>query len=257
MPATDLPDHLQLLTIAAHPHDVTYTLGTSAHHIERGDKVTVVSLTDGVTTHDETLEDELRKPEIERQPEILERSHDELADRKKHEMERVCGLFGITDVRILPFADQPIEVTPELHSTLADIFYELRPHIVITHAPFNYPHHNMSSLWNNDHSVAGRLSMRPFTVSPRQTVNSSIRRIMWRRSTISVSSSAGRTSICSWTFPIRLPTASRPRPCTSPRAIPRSLPTNASRHLRDPPAGGVKPGMPNPLSARKRCPVIT
>jgi LmbE family N-acetylglucosaminyl deacetylase len=157
MPSTDLPDHLQLLTIAAHPHDVTYTLGTSAHHIERGDKVTVVSLTDGVTTHDERLEDELRKPEIERQPDILERSHGELADRKKHEMERVCGLFGITDVRVLPFADQPIEATPELHSALADIFYELRPHIVITHAPFNYPHHNMSSLWDNDHSITGQI----------------------------------------------------------------------------------------------------
>jgi len=38
MPATDLPDHLQLLTIAAHPHNVTYTFGTSAHDVERGDK---------------------------------------------------------------------------------------------------------------------------------------------------------------------------------------------------------------------------
>ena len=61
MTDSTLPDSLQLLTIVAHPHDVTYTLGTSAHHIQRGDRVTVVSLTDGVTTHNAELEDELRK----------------------------------------------------------------------------------------------------------------------------------------------------------------------------------------------------
>jgi hypothetical protein len=49
----------------------------------------------------------LRKPEHERRADILERPHDELADRKQHEGERVCGLFGITDVRVLPFADHP------------------------------------------------------------------------------------------------------------------------------------------------------
>ena len=78
-----LPDQLQLLTITAHPHDVTYTLGTSAHHIERGDRVTVVSLTDGVTTHDEELEDEMRKPESERREEILQRPRQEQARRER------------------------------------------------------------------------------------------------------------------------------------------------------------------------------
>ena len=52
----DIQLPLRLLTITAHPHDVTYTLGTLAHHIERGDKVTVVSLSDGATTHNEELE---------------------------------------------------------------------------------------------------------------------------------------------------------------------------------------------------------
>ena len=53
-----MTEHLRLLTVTAHPHDVTYTLGTSAHHIERGDSVTVACLSDGVTTHDEELENE-------------------------------------------------------------------------------------------------------------------------------------------------------------------------------------------------------
>ena len=153
-------EHLQLLTIAAHPHDVTYTLGTSAHHIERGDRVTVVSLTDGVTTHNEELEDEMGKPEHERRAEILERPRNEQAQRKQTEMEKVCGLFGITDVRVLPFADNPIDDTPKLHDTLAQVFYEVRPQIVITHAPFNYPYHHHSSLWSHDHPKTGQLVMQ-------------------------------------------------------------------------------------------------
>jgi len=32
MSDSTVPESLQLLTIVAHPHDVTYTLGTSAHH---------------------------------------------------------------------------------------------------------------------------------------------------------------------------------------------------------------------------------
>ena len=160
MTTTNASERLQLLTIAAHPHDVTYTLGTSAQHIQRGDRVTVVSLTDGVTTHDEELEDEMRKPEHERRPEVLERPRNIQAQRKQIEMEKVCGLFGITDVRVLPFADNPIEETTELHNTLAQLFYEIRPDIVITHAPYNYPFHHHSSLWSHDHPKTGQVVMQ-------------------------------------------------------------------------------------------------
>ena len=149
---------LRILTITAHPHDVTYTLGTSAHHIERGDSVTVVSLSDGVTTHDEELEDEMRKPESERRPEVLERPRSEQAERKQRELQRVCGVFGIEDARVLPFPDHPLDSSPDVLTTLTDIFYEIRPHLVITHAPYNYPHRNMTSLWDQDHPLAGQLA---------------------------------------------------------------------------------------------------
>ncbi len=158
MTASNESQPLRLLTVTAHPHDVTYTLGTSAHHIERGDSVTVVSLSDGVTTHDEELEDEMRKPASERRAEILERPRGDQASRKQSELERVCGLFGIEDVRVLPFADNPLEPSSsEILSELTDILHEIRPHIVITHAPYNYPYKNMTSLWDNDHSLAGQL----------------------------------------------------------------------------------------------------
>ena len=153
----DGPTPLRLLTITAHPHDVTYTLGTSAHHVERGDSVTVVSLSDGVTTHDEELEDEMRKPAEERRAEILQRPRSEQAERKQAELQRVCALFGIEDARVLPFADHPLDSSPQLMEALTDIFYEVRPHVVITHAPYNYPRRNMFSLWDGDHPLAGQL----------------------------------------------------------------------------------------------------
>lgn len=151
------PENLRLMTVTAHPHDVTYTLGTSAHHVERGDSVTVVCLSDGVTTHDEELEDEMRKPASERRAEILERPRSEQAKRKQHELERVCALFGIEDARVLPFPDHPLGSSPELMGVLTDIFHEIRPHVVIAHAPYNYPYRNMTSLWDQDHALAGQL----------------------------------------------------------------------------------------------------
>ena len=160
MSTIDPPQNLRLITIVAHPHDVTYTLGTSAHHIERGDSVTVVSVTDGVTTHDEELEDEMRKPEAERDPAVLNRSRSEQAERKQDELGRVCGLFGIEDVRVLPFADNPIDPSPEVLRTLVQILHEVRPHIVITHAPYNYPYRNHFSIMDHDHPNAGILVAR-------------------------------------------------------------------------------------------------
>ena len=160
MTNVEVPQNLRLMTIVAHPHDVTYTLGTSAHHIERGDSVTVVSLTDGVTTHNEELEDEMRKPQAERDPEVLNRTRPDQAERKRQEFARVCGLFGIDDVRVLPFADNPLDASPEVLRTLVQIFYEVRPHIVITHAPYNYPYRNHVSIIDHDHPNTGIIAAR-------------------------------------------------------------------------------------------------
>ncbi len=154
------PENLRLMTLTAHPHDVTYTLGTSARHVERGDSVTVVCLSDGVTTHDEELEEEMRKPASERRAEILERPRSEQAERKEHELKKVCEVFGIEDARVLPFPDNPLNSSLEQLNVLIDIFYEIRPHIVITHAPYNYPYRNMTSLWDMDHPLAGQLVAR-------------------------------------------------------------------------------------------------
>ena len=160
MSATDIPQNLRLLTIVAHPHDITYTLGTSAHHIEKGDSVTTVSLTDGVTTHNEELEDELRKPPHDRDPSILQRSHQEQAERKQKEFIEVCALFGVTDARVLPFSDNPIEPSEQMARTLAEILYEVRPHIVITHPPYNETNRGHASLFSHDHAKTGQIVLQ-------------------------------------------------------------------------------------------------
>jgi LmbE family N-acetylglucosaminyl deacetylase len=117
------PRPLQLLAIVAHPHDITHMLGTCGNHIERGDKVTVVSVTDGARTHSgDTEAGDSASAEILRA----------LVLQKKQEFVGACALFGITDVRTLPFADKPIKPTDELIEALADIVYDVRPHIVLT-----------------------------------------------------------------------------------------------------------------------------
>ena len=130
MNSNSVPGKLRLLSLVAHPHDITYTLGTSANHIERGDSVTAVSITNGVKTHDVEVEEELFESSKKQHADVLQRSSEEQAEKKKNEMVEACGLFGISDIRVLPFTDQPIVPTNELLQSLIKIFYEIHPHIV-------------------------------------------------------------------------------------------------------------------------------
>ena len=150
-------DHkaLRLLAIVAHPHDLCHMGGTCAHHVERGDRVTVVAITGGQTTHDEKLADELRKPPDQRDPGVLGRSQEEYAESKAGEFAKVCGVFGITDVRVLPFSDHPLEVTDTVVGALVEILYEVRPQMILTHAPYTLPDRRSHYAWVNDHTAAG------------------------------------------------------------------------------------------------------
>ena len=251
----DIQLPLRLLTITAHPHDVTYTLGTLAHHIERGDKVTVVSLSDGATTHNEELEDEMRKPAAERRPEVLERSRNEQASRKHHELQRVCSLFGIADTRVLPFSDNPIESSTQLMTDLIDIFYEVRPHIVITHAPYNYPHRNMYSLFNADHPQAGQIVQRAMHVvsQPDKRRERAIHHVA--KSIISVSNLDGRTLICSSIFRTKLLCALRQKVFTKLRVIHLNFLERGLKHLRVTMAGLEAQVTPSHTSGKVHRPV--
>ena len=131
------PDQkLRLLAVVAHPHDVTHMGGTMAHHIQRGDSVTAVSVTGGEHVHHERLADELRKPPAERDPEVMKQTGQAHIQQKSREMDQVCAVFGVTDVRVLPFPDIVFEPTKEAIEALVEIILDVRPHVVLTHAPY-------------------------------------------------------------------------------------------------------------------------
>ena len=102
--------------------------------VERGDSVTVVAITGGQTTHDEQLADELRKAPGQRDAGIIDRSQEEYAQGKAREFEKVCGVFGITDVRVLPFSDHPLEVTDDAVAAASEALYDVCPHLILTQA---------------------------------------------------------------------------------------------------------------------------
>ena len=130
---------LRFLVVVAHPHDFTHCAGTSGIHIKMGDSVTVVTMTDGGMKHNERYMDELMKPEAERDPEVMSQTPKDYAAQKEKELRGVCEIFGVTDLRILTFPE-PFRRSrsPEALEVLEDIIRDVRPHVMITHAPFNF-----------------------------------------------------------------------------------------------------------------------
>lgn len=143
---------LRILVVVAHPHDFTHCAGTCGIHTTTGDSVTVVSVTNGVNTHNELLYDELLKPNKDRDARIINQTAQEYAEVKAMEFREVCALFGVSDVRILPFP-QPFRLqnTPEAVEALQGIIYDVRPHVLITQRPYFSGPHRLASGMRNDH----------------------------------------------------------------------------------------------------------
>ena len=115
-------DPLRFLVVIAHPHDFTHCSGTCGIHRQMGDSVTVVVMTDGGRKHNEAFMDELRKPEAERDPEIMKQTPETYAAQKAEEFQKVCALFDVTDIRILPFPEPfRLSRSPEAVEALEDI----------------------------------------------------------------------------------------------------------------------------------------
>lgn len=122
---------LRILHTAAHPADSFDMVGgTLAHHIERGDSVTVVSFSHGVRSHALTSIQDLkhgRKSEVD---------VDHVIDEKEEEVKAGCRILGMHDVRFLRLDDDLLLVKEEHVRAVAKIIREVRPHIMITHSPF-------------------------------------------------------------------------------------------------------------------------
>ena len=150
---------LRILSISAHPHDWTWFAATLGIHAAGGDDVTVCIVTHGGTTHREQYLDELRKPEAERDPAILNEPVEDYIEQKAKEMRGAAALFGITDVRMLNFPDKPftLQQYPEVIDQLADLIREVRPHILIAESPFTDDLRPVAH--RSDHTEVGRAAM--------------------------------------------------------------------------------------------------
>jgi LmbE family N-acetylglucosaminyl deacetylase len=150
---------LRILTVSAHPHDWTWFSGTMGIHAASGDHVTVCVVTHGGTTHRELYLDELRKPEEDRDPAIINESVEDYIEQKAKEMRKAAALFGVTDVRMLNFPDKPftLQEYPEVVDQLADLVREVRPDILITESPFTDDLRPIAH--RSDHTEVGRAAL--------------------------------------------------------------------------------------------------
>ena len=114
-------------------------------------------MTAGGSTHNERLADELAKPEEEQDSEIVEQDPREYIDMKSEELRRVAALFGITDVRILPYPDKPflLERNPEAVEEIRSLILEIRPRVIFTQSPYLSGPHGLNSGVRNDHTETG------------------------------------------------------------------------------------------------------
>jgi LmbE family N-acetylglucosaminyl deacetylase len=68
---------------------------------------------------------------------------------------KACALFGITDVRVLPFPHHYLRPSRELDQAIADIILELRPHLLLTHATYASTIKGHSDTRPSDHLTTG------------------------------------------------------------------------------------------------------
>ena len=124
-----------ILVLAAHPDDETFGLGgTIARHIQAGDQVTILALTDGVTAR-----------------------HD-MTELQKTVALKACATLGVNDVRFGGLPDQRLDSIPllEVIKPIHELVKELHPNLV-------YTHHCGDS--NQDHRTvfaATLVAVRPF-----------------------------------------------------------------------------------------------
>jgi LmbE family N-acetylglucosaminyl deacetylase len=87
-------------------------------------------------------------PEAEELTALME----ERADLKADEVRRACGLLGVDELYFLGFDDAVLLVTEEAVRQLARLLRKVRPHIVLTHFPYE-------GNGVNAHAVAGQICL--------------------------------------------------------------------------------------------------
>lgn len=131
-----MSEKLRLLVIGGHPADVfDHCGGTLAHHVQNGDHVTCLALTQGLRIHDVVVSEVFRFGTAGYSHEEIERICKEREEAKYQEVRDACAVFGIDDVRFLSYDDKMLQVTMPMIDAVAKVIREVRPDIIITHYP--------------------------------------------------------------------------------------------------------------------------
>ena len=129
--------NLHLLVVGCHPKDLfNHCGGTLARHARRGDHVTALTVTHGLRAHDIVVSEELRFQEQSPDAETVEDVMQAQAQVKNAEVIEAAAMLGIQDVRFLAHDDSILLVTRELIQEIARVIREVKPHMVLTHYPF-------------------------------------------------------------------------------------------------------------------------
>lgn len=170
-------ENLKLMVIAGHPADMfDHCGGTLLHHLEQGDTVTCVSITQGLRTHDEVVYDLFRHNIGKYTDEQINQIIKERQQVKYGEAVAACKIFGINDVRFLDYDDEILTVTPGMISKLATVIREVKPDIIITHWPYQ------GDTFSNHHAVTGQLALAATTAA--RGVNFNDKKEAWRTAQI-------------------------------------------------------------------------
>ncbi|MCD4669840.1 MAG: PIG-L family deacetylase [Actinomycetia bacterium] len=125
---------IKLMLVATHPSDCfDQAGGTLAHHVAKGDSVTVVLATTGVRSHHNQLQDERRVAGAELD---VEKRVKEAIEQKLEETRNACRILGFDDIRPLGFEDDDILVSQDKIEAVATEIRNVRPDILITHHPY-------------------------------------------------------------------------------------------------------------------------
>lgn len=123
-------DRLSILNIGGHPKDaILYAGGTMARHVAKGDRVTIMTPTTGLSHHLQAIDDYAVSGQMPDMDGLVEERHQELVN--------AAGELGVTDVRFLGYDDQIALPKEEIISDIADVIGDIRPNIIVTHWPYD------------------------------------------------------------------------------------------------------------------------
>ncbi|NSW89368.1 MAG: PIG-L family deacetylase [Firmicutes bacterium] len=127
---------LKIMAIYAHPADpITDCGGTLALHAERGDEITVLTLTHGGRIHPNLFAEEWRKKNPDQS--IINAKKSEVIMKKRKELEKAAEIIGIHNLISYDFEDNYIKIEEDIVNKTAEEIARTRPDIIIMDYPVN------------------------------------------------------------------------------------------------------------------------